>query len=153
MNATGQDEITAYVEGIRAGLAGLPEATREELLEDLPEHLAEVQADGTGTLTERLGSPEAYASELRATAGFVGGFPDPPPGRLAPLQGRLVVAARLFDQDGSPIQMGDGYPVYCTDPRTGDDSQSHSLGYPYCPQNAPLATDSKDRHRPRPRHV
>ena len=294
MSVTGPDEITAYVEGVRAALAGLPEATRDELLEDLPEHLAEVQAEGTGTLTERLGSPEAYASELRATAGFVGGFPDPPSGRFTPLreardkglrvldradarigpvigypkasdflillrpawwvlrgylaamavayffddnrgsmgllprvggsdlfalmllcggvvlsillgrrgarlttlpryalwsgtallaifalagflsadrdtrapiysdvssynanpygsvhdvfvydaQGRLVTGARLFDQDGSPIQLGDSYPVYCTDPTSGESSPSHSLGYPYCPQYAPFASSS-----------
>ena len=81
MNATGTDEITAYVEAVRAALAGLPETTRNELLEDLPEHLAEVAADGIGTLTERLGPPSVYAAELLASAGFVGGFPDPPPQR------------------------------------------------------------------------
>ena len=79
MNSTAQDEITSYVEAVRAALAGLPAGTRDELLEDLPEHLAEVQAEGTGTLSERLGAPEAYAAELRTTAGYIGGFPDPPP--------------------------------------------------------------------------
>jgi hypothetical protein len=79
VSTTAQDDITRYVEAVRAALADLPEATRDELLEDLPEHLAEVKADGAGSLTERLGTPEAYASELRTTAGFVGGFPDPPP--------------------------------------------------------------------------
>lgn len=77
------DEINAYVEAVREALAGIAEPTRLELLEDLPEHLAEVQAEGTGTLRERLGSPEAYASELLATAGLVGGFPEPPPTRFA----------------------------------------------------------------------
>ena len=79
MNSTDTDEITAYVEAVRAALVGLPDVTRDELTEDLPEHLAEVLADGVGTLTERLGPPEVYAAELRASAGFVGGFPDPPP--------------------------------------------------------------------------
>ncbi len=78
MNPTAQLEIDDYVEKVRAALVGLPDSTRDELLDDLPEHLAEVLADGQGTLVERLGTPEAYASELRATAGFVGGFPDPP---------------------------------------------------------------------------
>jgi len=292
LNGTGQDEITAYVEGVRAALAGLPEATRDELLEDLPEHLAEVRAEGNGTLTERLGATAAYAAELRSTAGFVGGFPDPPPGRFVRLresrdkglrllnradmrvgpvigyakasdflillrpawwalrgylaamaiayllasnrggqgllprvggslvvalvllagcvilsillgrrgarlaawpryalwsgtallalfafagfvsadrdarssgysdvssyevnpygsvrdvfvydsQGRLVTGARLFDQDGSPIHLGDSYPVSCTDPGTGEATPSRSLGYPFCPQNAPFDT-------------
>jgi hypothetical protein len=79
VSTTAQDEIARYVEAVRAALADLPEATRDELLEDLPEHLAEVKADSAGSLTDRLGTPEAYASELRTTAGFVGGFPDPPP--------------------------------------------------------------------------
>jgi hypothetical protein len=293
-SVTGQDEVTGYVVAVRAALAGMPAATIEELLEDLPEHLAEVLAEGTGTLRERLGTPEAYASELRATAGFVGGFPDPPAkgswvtprelwenvepvlsradlrvgpvigyekasdflillrpawwvlrGYLAAMavvwifdnghshgllprlgdstvlaiiwlglclvvsilvgkragawakvpryalwgvtallvlfaipgfvtadndtrlsgydavgvgnydpnpysgvqdvyvydsQGHLVQGARLFDQDGSPIQLGSGFPAYCDDPQTGESVQSHSLGYPYCPQNAPFTT-------------
>lgn len=296
MNTTSaQDEIVGYVTAVRAALAGLPPATVDEMLEDLPEHLAEVQAEGLGTLRDRLGSPEAYASELRATAGFVGGFPDPPAkkswatprdiwqdiepvlrradvrvgpvigyeraseflillrpawwvlrGYLAAMavtvlfddghnhgllpriggstllaliwltgcvigsiligkragnwkpvqryalwvatallvlfmipafviadhdtrsygyetvsdysggnpysgvqdvfvydsQGHLVQGARLFDQDGSPIQFGSGSPRYCEDPQTGDSVQSLSLGYPYCPQNAPFASPS-----------
>jgi hypothetical protein len=292
VNSTAQDEITSYVEAVRAALAGLPDTTRDELLEDLPEHLAEVQAEGTGTLSERLGNPGAYAAELRAAAGYVGGFPDPPPasvwaspreawanvrrvldradvrvgrvigydkagdflillrpawwvlrgylvsmaivyffdgrenwGLLPRLgsstifallllagcvilsiligkragswtmwpryalraatvvlvlfafsgfltvdndvryngysnvstsydsnpysnvqdvyvydsQGHLVQGARLFDQDGSPIQLGPGFPATCVDPSTGDSTASRSLGYPYCPQNAPFA--------------
>jgi hypothetical protein len=75
---TAQDEINLYVFAVRAALGDLPESLRDELLEDLPEHLAEVLADGEGSLTDRLGSPEAYAADLRTTAGFVGGFPDPP---------------------------------------------------------------------------
>ncbi|MBO3738176.1 HAAS signaling domain-containing protein [Actinoplanes flavus] len=73
MNLTAQDEIAVYVEGVRLALAGLPPATRDELLEDLPEHLAEVLAEGGGSLTDRLGPPEAYAAELSASAGFAAG--------------------------------------------------------------------------------
>jgi hypothetical protein len=289
VNSTAQDEITVYVAAVRAALTGLPEATREELLEDLPEHLAEVQAEGNGTLVERLGSPTAYAAELRAAAGFVGGFPDPPStprfpqlieardealrvlgqvdvrvgpvlgypkasdflillrpawwvlrgyliamviasvlgiGRIGLLprlgdsglvalvlmagcivvsiwlgrqdftakrvprvalragsavlvlvaligfagadnstrsggpyyndagsydpnpysnvndvfvydsQGNLVPGARLFDQDGSPIQLGN---AMCTDETTGETEHSRAMGYPYCPESAPFA--------------
>ncbi|MFD0518227.1 HAAS signaling domain-containing protein [Paractinoplanes durhamensis] len=57
MNTTAQDEIRDYVEAVRQALAGLSAETREELLEDLPEHLAEVRAEGSGTLRDRLGSP------------------------------------------------------------------------------------------------
>jgi len=78
VTTTAQDEINLYVFAVRAALGDLPESLRDELLEDLPEHLAEVLAEGGGSLTERLGSPEAYAADLRTTAGFVGGFPDPP---------------------------------------------------------------------------
>ncbi|KUL23697.1 HAAS signaling domain-containing protein [Actinoplanes awajinensis] len=68
MNDVVADEITGYVAQVRLALGGLPEKTREELLEDLPEHLAEVRAEGTGTLVERLGEPAAYAAELLAAA-------------------------------------------------------------------------------------
>ncbi|HEX5199419.1 hypothetical protein ACFQS1_07275 [Paractinoplanes rhizophilus] len=288
------DEISAYVEAVERALAGIASTTRAELLEDLPEHLAEVQAEGTGTLRERLGAPEAYASELLASAGLVGGFPEPPPptrlaellalrdqvmefaeradGKIGPVigyerasqflvllrpgwwvlrgyliamalafllsdgtrlgllprignnelvalfllagcviasivlgrrtttlsrlprlalrsgtvvlvifalagfvnaddrardpgyrdanyanyndyddqnpysnvndvyvydgQGRLVPNARLYDQDGSPIQLGTNV---CTDPTTGEETRSRNIGYPYCPQFAPFA--------------
>jgi hypothetical protein len=95
MTTTARDDISAYVEQVRAALADLPEATVLELIEDLPEHLAEVLADDAGSLTERLGAPEAYAAELRAAAGFVGGFPDPPtdggrPPRLARARARAA---------------------------------------------------------------
>ncbi|MFG1990220.1 HAAS signaling domain-containing protein [Actinoplanes sp. NPDC048988] len=110
MNITEQDEIAEYVAGVRQALADLPDATRDELLEDLPEHLAEVRAEGTGTLTERLGTPAAYAAELRATAGFVGGFPDPP-------RGAWVTAAEIRAKvmpvlDRADVKVGPliGYP-------------------------------------------
>ncbi|OWV10435.1 hypothetical protein B5D80_06560 [Micromonospora wenchangensis] len=78
MTVTGQ-EITDYVERVRAALADLPPQTREELTEDLPEHLAEVAAEADGSLVDRLGTPEAYAAELRAAAGAG----DPAAGRRA----------------------------------------------------------------------
>ncbi|MFI5890722.1 hypothetical protein ACIA5D_11460 [Actinoplanes sp. NPDC051513] len=92
------DEINAYVEAVERSLAGIAPATRSELLEDLPEHLAEVQAEGTGTLRERLGAPEAYASELLASAGLVGGFPEPPPARLAQLLALRDRATAVVDR-------------------------------------------------------
>jgi uncharacterized membrane protein len=59
VNTTARDDLSTYVEAVRTALGDLPPATRDELLEDLPEHLAEVQAEGTGSLVDRLGSPEA----------------------------------------------------------------------------------------------
>ncbi|GAA0533499.1 hypothetical protein GCM10010172_13010 [Paractinoplanes ferrugineus] len=288
-------EIDAYVDGVRQALSGLSAEVRDELLEDLPEHLAEVRAEGSGTLVERLGTPEAYAAELRATAGLVGDFPEPPKPRYPELieardnileilrkvdvrvgpvigyekagdflrllrpawwvargylaamaiafllqanrgnmgllprigdsdlvalvllagcvtlsiilarrspdltrtpryalragtafliifalagfqtadsharnengganyvdysgsnpysnisdvfvydgQGRLVNDARLFDQEGNPIRLGDNH---CDDPITGESGRSVHLGYPYCPVNAPF-TDPNTR--------
>jgi hypothetical protein len=67
-----EQEIADYTARVRAALADLPPAVRDELTEDLPEHLAEVAAEGGGPLADRLGAPEAYAAELRAAAGAGG---------------------------------------------------------------------------------
>jgi hypothetical protein len=72
MNATTARGATAeqYLDRVRAALTDLPVDEREELLEDLPAHLADVAAESDGALEERLGSPEEYAAELRASAGL-----------------------------------------------------------------------------------
>jgi hypothetical protein len=71
MTATAAEtQIAHYLDGVRAALADLPNDVRDELVEDEPAHLAEVLAEGSGTLEERLGRPEAYAAELRAAAGL-----------------------------------------------------------------------------------
>ncbi|MFC0508063.1 HAAS signaling domain-containing protein [Micromonospora costi] len=67
-----EQEIAEYVGRVRAALADLSSEVRDELTEDLPEHLAEVAAEAEGSLVERLGTPEAYAAELRAAAGAPG---------------------------------------------------------------------------------
>lgn len=69
-------EVEQYAQAVREALADLPAAEREELLEDLPDHLAEVAAEDEGTLRERLGDPQTYAAELRTAAGL-----DPRPGQ------------------------------------------------------------------------
>ncbi|MEO3774824.1 hypothetical protein [Micromonospora sp. B9E7] len=68
-----EQEITDYVARVRAALADLPPAQRDELTEDLADHLTEVAAESEGRLVERLGEPETYAAELRAAAGAAGG--------------------------------------------------------------------------------
>jgi hypothetical protein len=56
-----------YLAGVRAALGDLPPGQRDELLEDLRAHLTEVAAEESGEpLEERLGSPAAYAADLRA---------------------------------------------------------------------------------------
>lgn len=72
MTVTGQ-EITDYVARVRTALADLPPGQRDELTEDLADHLTEVAAESEGTLVERLGEPETYAAELRAAAGAAPG--------------------------------------------------------------------------------
>ncbi|MGW5670654.1 HAAS signaling domain-containing protein [Micromonospora sp. NPDC003776] len=111
MTVTGQ-EIADYVDRVRAALADLPPAARDELTEDLPEHLAEVAAETDGTLVDRLGEPEAYAAELRAAAGAEGG-----PGRATLNRrltaGRARAAAQLHRLD---VQLGPllGHPSVST---------------------------------------
>ncbi|MGC4809287.1 HAAS signaling domain-containing protein [Micromonospora sp. DT228] len=68
-----EQEITDYVARVRAALADLPPTQRDELIEDLADHLSEVAAEAEGTLVERLGEPETYAAELRAAAGAAPG--------------------------------------------------------------------------------
>ncbi|WP_067135352.1 HAAS signaling domain-containing protein [Microtetraspora malaysiensis] len=58
-----------YARAVRAELDDLPAKDRDELLEDLDDHLAEVAAESDVPLEERLGSPAAYAAELRAAYG------------------------------------------------------------------------------------
>jgi hypothetical protein len=112
VNLTAQDEIAVYVEGVREALAGLPAATRDELLEDLPEHLAEVLAEGGGSLYERLGPPAAYAAELSASAGVTAGAP--PEGERSRIaataarhRARIDRALRRADEQAGPVF---GYP-------------------------------------------
>ncbi|MET8257293.1 hypothetical protein ACFYPG_24040 [Micromonospora sp. NPDC005553] len=68
-----EQEITDYVARVRAALADLPSGQRDELTEDLADHLTEVAAESEGTLVERLGEPETYAAELRAASGAAPG--------------------------------------------------------------------------------
>jgi hypothetical protein len=71
MSATVADaQVRTYLDAVKAQLDDLPEDDRDELLEDLEEHLLEVAAEGDGTLEQRLGPPAAYAEELRASAGL-----------------------------------------------------------------------------------
>jgi hypothetical protein len=63
-------EIDFYLERVSAALADLPQEVRDDLLEDLPAHFAEILEEQGGPLVERLGPPAAYAAELRTAAGL-----------------------------------------------------------------------------------
>lgn len=64
-----------YLGGVRAALADLPAPEVAEILDDVRAHLADLTDELGGeadvaALTARLGSPGAYAAELRAAAGY-----------------------------------------------------------------------------------
>ncbi|MDE9364835.1 hypothetical protein PZ938_04395 [Luteipulveratus sp. YIM 133132] len=67
------DAATAYRERVGAALADLPAEERDDLLEDVAEHLAELSVElgdpSAAVLEQRLGTPEQYAAELRTAAG------------------------------------------------------------------------------------
>ncbi|HEX2178063.1 MAG TPA: hypothetical protein VHL54_00880 [Actinomycetota bacterium] len=64
-------ESDAYLAAVRVELDDLPEEERTDLLEDLAQHLADMEAerapDGP-SLTTLLGPPDRYAAELRSAA-------------------------------------------------------------------------------------
>ena len=82
-------EVEEYAQAVRACLDDLPAGEREELVEDLRQHLVDVAADGGERLTARLGPPAAYAAELRASAGL------PPRSSPAPAPADVGVVARV----------------------------------------------------------
>ena len=64
------DEARDYLDGVASQLSDLPLEERTDLIEELEAHLAEISAEGDVSLVTRLGSPAAYAAELRASAGL-----------------------------------------------------------------------------------
>lgn len=64
-------DVEEYATRVRSELADLPAADRDDLLADLEAHLAEVAGeDPDAPLEALLGAPEAYAAELRSSAGL-----------------------------------------------------------------------------------
>ncbi|WP_460493992.1 HAAS signaling domain-containing protein [Dactylosporangium cerinum] len=101
-------EIDYYYERVAAALADLPEDTRDELLEDLPAHFAEVLEEQGGPLVDRLGPPATYAAELRAAAGLdTGPAPDTDRAPLVVYYERLVAALPDLDKRAGKVI---GYP-------------------------------------------
>ena len=71
MNDTVSMEVRDYVGQVRTALADLPPEDVEEFTTGMEADLAERRAEpGEGTLSDRLGTPEAYAAELRSAAGL-----------------------------------------------------------------------------------
>ncbi len=64
-------DVAGYLAAVRAALLDLPASDYDDLIEDLEAHLYEVLAESGGaSLEASLGSPTAYAAELRASAGL-----------------------------------------------------------------------------------
>jgi uncharacterized membrane protein len=88
MNTQSPTAVRVYLARVRSALADLPPAEVEEILEDVRPHMTEIVTElGEGArieaLIEQLGTPEAYAAELRAAGDY-------PPASEAPT---VVVAA------------------------------------------------------------
>jgi len=84
-----ENDVTRYVDAVREALSDLPAAQRDELLDDLTQHLQEVAAEGDAPLSVRLGPPAAYAEELRASIGLTADSPRPRGGVLHRLEAGL----------------------------------------------------------------
>ncbi|GLZ42980.1 hypothetical protein [Actinokineospora sp. NBRC 105648] len=71
-------ELVDYLARVRAALADLPGDELAEVMEDVEPHVIEVFDEaGTGEeVVRRLGTPEAYAAELRAAGGYPPPFTD-----------------------------------------------------------------------------
>jgi hypothetical protein len=86
-----------YLDGVRAALADLPAPEVAEILDDVRAHLADLTDELGGeadvaALTARLGSPGAYAAELRAAAGYPAAEPEKAVGSRHG-RGRLALVA------------------------------------------------------------
>lgn len=94
--------VAEYLARTRAALADLPASEVREIVEDIGPHLAEVAAELGDNVTvdrlgERLGTPEQYASELRAAAGYPPARLDgQPPTRLRTLPPRFALWALVL---------------------------------------------------------
>ncbi|UKD54970.1 hypothetical protein L3Q65_45160 [Amycolatopsis sp. FU40] len=105
----------AYLARVRTALADLPANEIEELLEDVRPQLAEMETElGAAARVEdlvaRLGTPESYAAELRASGGYppapavpeaaTEALPTAKPGRAGP---RFALWGLLFCAAGTAL--------------------------------------------------
>lgn len=86
-------EVGRYLAAVRAALADLPGAERDDLLAEVEASLAEAAADTGGPLETRLGSPREFAAELRAAAGLQEVASTPRESRVAARLRELLEAA------------------------------------------------------------
>lgn len=100
MTTTAAGEVTRYLDEVRALLGDLPEDERNDLLDDLAVHLREVAAETDEPLERAVGSPAAFASELRSSAGITGGDRFGGAGPVAAARASLARGRRLVGQSG-----------------------------------------------------
>lgn len=100
MTTTTAGEVTRYLDEVRALLGDLPEDERNELLDDLAVHLREVAAETEEPLERAVGSPAAFVSELRSSAGLVSGHRLAGHGPVAAAREVLVGGRRLVAESG-----------------------------------------------------
>lgn len=88
--------VDEYLDGLRRELADLPAPELSEIMDDARSHLTELAAElgpdaDRAALDARIGTPTAYAAELRAAAGY----PPAPsgPASRSPVLARLAVGA------------------------------------------------------------
>jgi hypothetical protein len=84
-------EGEAFLARVRDELADLPPDERDELLEDIESHVAELSGEGDVPLAARLGSAEEFARELRHSAGL-------PPRVPAVVDSRLAAARAVLER-------------------------------------------------------
>jgi hypothetical protein len=92
---TATDDVQTYLAAVRASLADLPTAERDDLLAEVEASLVEAESESGGNIAARLGPPEEFAAELRAAAGLHQVAPAArAPSRLRPLLSRLMQGGR-----------------------------------------------------------
>ena len=100
MTTTTAGEVTRYLDEVRALLGDLPEDERNELLDDLAVHLREVAAETDEPLERAVGSPVAFVSELRSSAGLTSGDRFGSHGPVAAARDVLERGRRLVSESG-----------------------------------------------------
>ncbi|OLZ58845.1 DUF1700 domain-containing protein [Amycolatopsis keratiniphila] len=115
MSTQNPTAVRVYLARVRSALADLPESEVEEILEDVRPHLAEMESElgenpKVDALIERLGSPEGYAAELRAS----GGYPPRPPdadGKTTVLKVKTGIGGARFAFWGLVFSVG-GFALF-----------------------------------------
>ncbi|QQQ77436.1 hypothetical protein IOD16_02535 [Saccharothrix sp. 6-C] len=96
MSTQTNTEVKHYLDAMRDALSDLPAAEVAEIMDDAGAHVVEVAEEmgeefSSAALVDRLGTPRAYAEELRVAAGYPSPTSPPAPGA----GNRPVIMARF----------------------------------------------------------